>query len=615
MAANRRAFSMDHPVVITFLIFAIIGAMYAASEVMKPLALAVLLSFALTPIAKFLENRRVPRVAAVLLTVMIALGLIGFMAYNVGRELNTLASKVDTYEDNIIRKIQRLQPAQAGAIEKVQTAVADVSKSLSDPKKDEQIQKVQLAKEPNFFADTESQLGPYLAGLETAFIVLILLLFLMLNREDMSDRIIQLFGQGKISLTTRTTTEVGQRISKYLTMFATMNTAMGIVVGLGCWAIGIEYAVLWGFLAGALRFIPYAGPATAFALPLLFSIARYDTWREPMLLVALYVVIEVVANMALEPVIYGKTTGVSALALLVAAMFWSWLWGPIGLLLSTPLTVSLAVLGKYVPSLHFFATFLREEVELAPGVRYYQRLLAGDQDGATEIVEEELKAKPRAEVFDTVIIPTLSMAERDHAREEIDERQLAFIHRATQVVMEDVADQPEVDLKTLAAEGGAGATDVLSPAPAPTTVAAPARILALPAHDETDALVLQLLDLLVKPAGLDLTVGEAGAAPLAVVDRIGHDEPDLVLVSHLPPDGLTAARYLVRRIRARFPKLPIAVGRWDYDSESGTAAENLTKAGATVVFNSLVAAREHLLDRPAGAGAGATREAREPVKV
>ena len=610
MASNRRAFSMNHPVVITFLILAIIGFLFAASEVFKPLALAILLSFALTPIARFLEGRGLPRVPAVILTVAFALSGIGFMAYNVARELNVLANNVDQYEDNIKSKIQGLQPAQAGAIQKVQAAVADVSKTLSDPKKDQQIQKVQLAKEPDFFADTESQLGPYLSGLETAFIVLILLLFLMINREDMSNRIIQLFGQGKISLTTRTTTEVGQRISKYLTIFASMNTAMGIVVGLGCWAIGIEYAVLWGFLAGALRFIPYAGPATAFALPLLFSIARYDTWREPMLLIGLYLALEIAANMVLEPIIYGKTTGVSALALLVAAMFWTWLWGPIGLLLSTPLTVSLAVLGKYVPSLHFFATFLHEEVDLAPSIRYYQRLLAGDQDGATAVIEEALKEHPRAEVFDEVIIPTLSMTERDYAHDDIDDQQVAFVHRATTTVLDDLADEPEINLNTLATEAQTKA----APEPGPKPAGPPIRVLALPAHDSSDALVLQLLGLLMEPTGVKLTIGEPGVSPLEAAEQIAHEEPDVVLISHLPPDGLTATRYLTRRLRMRFPQLKIAVGRWDHDSASEAAVENLTKAGATTVFNSLKLAREYLASQPK-AVAGATRETRSPAKV
>jgi len=602
LASNRRAFSMNHPVVITFLILAIIGFMYAAGEVLKPLALAILLSFALVPISRFFENRGLPRAVSVILTVMVALSAIGFMAYEVGRELNQLTSNIDKYQTNIINKIQGIKTDQPNAIDKVQAAVKGVSESIA-PNTTKDVQEVRLSKESDFFADTQTLLGPYLQGLGTGFIVLILLLFLMINRENMSDRVTRLFGQGKISLTTKTTIEVGQRISKYLVTFAGMNTAMGIVIGLGCWVIGIPYAVLWGVLAGALRFIPYAGPATAFALPLVFSVASFETWREPLLLVALYGVVEVAANMFLEPVIYGKTTGISALALLIAAMFWTWLWGALGLLLSTPLTVSLAVLGKYVPSLHFFATFLNEQVDLDPDVRFYQRLLAGDHDGATAVIDEILKEQPRVEVFDQVIIPTLSLAERDHAHDEIDERQLAFIHRVTTNVLEELEDEPEINLTTLSADA---LNQPLTTVPVQAS-GAPLQILALPAHDATDSLVLRLLELLMKPTGVALTIGEAGASPLEVVERISADEPDLVLISHLPPDGLTAARYLTRRVRARFPHLPIVVGRWDHNSESETATTNLTKAGAGTVFNSLADARAYLVRQPK-AVAETTRE-------
>ena len=607
MASNRRAASMNHPVVITFLILAIIGFMYAAGEVLKPLALAILLSFALVPISRFFENRGLPRVASVILTVVVTLSAIGFTAYEVGRELNQLANNVDKYKANITNKIQGMKPNQANTINRVQNAVKEVSQELA-PSQPKGVTEVRVVKESDFFADTESLLGPYLQGMGTGSIVLILLLFLMINRENMSDRLTRLFGQGKISLTTRTIGEVGQRISKYLVMFAGMNTAMGIVIGLGTWAIGIPYAVLWGVLAGTLRFIPYAGPATAFALPLIFSVANFETWREPMLLVALYAVVEVAANMFLEPVIYGKTTGVSALALLVAAMFWTWLWGPLGLLLSTPLTVSLAVLGKYVPSLHFFATFLNEDVDLAPKVRFYQRLLASDPDGAMVVIDEVLKQKPRAEVFDQVIIPTLSLAERDHARDEIGDRELALIHRVTTNVLDDLADEPEVNLTTLST-GAQASSDVSRPS------GAPLKILALPAHDETDALVLQLLELLLKPTGVALTIGDHQASPLEVVERIEGQNPDLVLISHLPPDGLTATRYLTRRIRARFPRLTIAVGRWDHDSESEAASTSLTAAGANSVLNSLADAREYLVKRPKPELAAATKGVLDHAEV
>ena len=364
MAAQRKPFSMNHPVILTFLMFAIIAFMYFAGEVLKPLALAILLSFALVPISRLLERLRVPRALAVIFTVSLVLGGLGVLGYKVGEQLTTLANDLPKYEKTINKKIASvMKPGQASTIENVSKFVGDVSSKIN-PTTDDGVTKVRVVSDRDFAGDAQKIAGPYLEGLGTGFIVLILLLYLMINRDNMSDRLIRLFGRGKISLTTRTIEEVGQRISRYLMMFATMNTAMGVVIGTGLWAIGVPYALLWGFLAGALRFIPYAGPATAFALPMLFSIASKDGWNQPLMILSLYAVVEVAATMLLEPVIYGKTTGVSALALLVAAMFWTWLWGALGLLLSTPLTVCLAVLGKYVPSLSFFATFLREEVDL-----------------------------------------------------------------------------------------------------------------------------------------------------------------------------------------------------------------------------------------------------------
>ncbi len=598
MASKGKPVSMNHPVVLTFLLFAIMAFMYFAAEVLKPLALAILLSFALVPISRFLENRGLPRVASVVLTVLLVLGSLGFVSYEVGQQLNNLANNLPKYEANINKKIAGMGSTQSSTITNVEKFVTDVSKQVA-PKNSADVQEVRVVSEPNFLETGITALSPYLAGLGVGFIVLILLLYLMINREDMSDRMIRLFGRGKISLTTRTMEEVGQRISKYLMMFATVNTAVGVVVGLGLWAIGIPYALLWGFLAGALRFVPYAGPGTAFALPLLFSIASFEGWQKPLMVVGLFAVLELSANMVLEPVIYGKTTGVSALALLVAAMFWTWLWGALGLLLSTPLTVCLAVLGKYVPSLGFFATFLHEEVDLDPGVRYYQRLLAMDQDGATAVIDSALQKQPRAEVFDKVLIPCLSMAERDYARDDIDDREQTFIHRVTSDVIEDIEEEPEVDLATLATANNAAATQ---PPQIPkgsldggTEGPVAVKILALPANDKTDVLVLKMLNCLLQPDSR-MIISEEAETPLRVVEQVGREDPALVLISHLPPDGLTAACYLVRRLRARHPRLKIVVGRWGEAAGAETSAERLTAVGATAVFHTLVEARDHLND-------------------
>jgi hypothetical protein len=266
-------------------------------------------------------------------------------------------------------------------------------------------------------------------------------------------------------------------------------------------------------------------------------------------------------------------------------------------LLSTPLTVCLAVLGKYVPSLGFFATFLREEVDLDPGVRFYQRLLAMDQDGASSVIDTVLKKHPRAEVFDKVLVPTLSMAERDFVRGDIDEREQAYILRVTSDVLEDIEGEPEVDLASLSTANEAAtalAAREHDGIPEPEAIAPP-KILALPANDASDLLVLKLLDHLLEPAKVRLTIVEEVETPLKVVERITAEAPDLVLISHLPPDGLTATRYLVRRIKARHPQMPVVVGRWDESKDAEAAAQRLIASGASAALGSLAEARDYLV--------------------
>ena len=334
-----------------------------------------------------------------------------------------------------------------------------------------------------------------------------------------------------------------------------------------------------------------------------------DSFTKPLLIIALFGVLELAANSFLEPMIYGKTTGVSALALLVSAMFWTWLWGGIGLLLSTPLTVCLAVLGKYVPSLKFFATFLREEIDLDPGVRFYQRLLAMDQDGTSAVIDTVTKTHPRAEVFDKVLVPTLSMAERDFLRGDIDEREQAFILRVISDVLGDLEGEPEIDLASLSTANEATSAQVAREhdgTPEPDAIVAP-RILALPVSDASDVLVLRLLDHLMGPSKIPLTIVEEVETPLKVVERITADSPDVVLLSHLPPDGLTAARYLVRRIKARHPHLTLVVGRCGASRRSPRASsERLLASGTSVVLGSLSEARDYLV--------GLTHKQAHPVK-
>jgi len=513
--ATQRKTAMNHPVVVTFLIVAVIAAMSLAAEVLKPLALAVLLSFALAPLAGFLERRRLPRPAAVLLTVLLALGSLSGISYVVVRQLSTLAYRLPSYQVRIQKKVDFLKPSDDTAFHRAQKVAGDVAKSLDTPVVvGHEATDVRVVEEPTFRQRLQGAVGPYLEFIGVGSFVFILVLFMLMNREALGDRIVQLFGQRQINLTTRTIREIGQRISRYLAMITFVNAGYGLTVGLGLWAIGMPYAVLWGCLAAMMRFIPYVGAAVAFVLPLLFSIAAFPGWRLALEVVVFFGVIEVALSY-LEPVIYGKTTGVSALGLLVAAMFWTWLWGLLGTVLSTPMTLGLAVLGKYVPSLSFFATLLGEEAELDQDIRFYQRLVSHDQDGATAVVEAALKERPRAEVFDQILVPALSRAGRDVLRGELEESDMVFIRRVIGEVLDDLEGTEEISgtPPALPGEGEPGWAD--GPLASP-----PFEVAGVAATGSSDALALRMLGQLLDASKCTLlNINDAGS-PMQLADRV-----------------------------------------------------------------------------------------------
>jgi predicted PurR-regulated permease PerM len=589
---------------LTLLIFAIVGFMYFTGEVLKPLALSVLLAFALAPVARLFERIGLPRAPAVMLTVVLALGVLGGVGYVVGKQLTSLANDLPTYPQNIEDKLNRvIRPGEQSAADKLRTMADRVTAKIEKPApKDEQaapgegpvarIPKVEVVSRPSIQEQLRSAVGPYLEFLGVSSFVLVLVLFLLMGRKELSDRIVGLFGDRQVSLTTRTMQEIGQRITRYLATFALVNSCFGLVIGLGMWLIGVPFAVLWGCLAALLRFIPYVGPAVAFILPLVFSFAHFPTWAEPLEIVALFAVVETALNSYLEPVIYGRTTGVSALGLLVAAMFWTWLWGTMGLLLSTPLTVCLAVLGKYVPSLRFFAALLGEEVELEPDVRFYQRLVALDRDGATEVVDEVAKRMPRAEVFDRVLVPALARAERDFARDELNDVDRTFVWRVVGDVLDGLEDTPDFDLSSAAPSANG-----TRPTHAADGEHASVALVGVAVEDTSDVLILRMLGQLLATSGLSLQVlaDVDSDSPLHLAEQVAESPPRAVIVSQLPPEGLTMACYLVRRLRAHMPDLTIEVGRWGEGRNFSAAAERLVGAGASHVVSTLAEARARIV--------------------
>ncbi len=430
-------------------------------------------------------------------------------------------------------------------------------------------------------------IAPILERLASGGLALALLIFMLIQREDLRNRLIRLIGYGRLTLTTKALEEASQRISRYLLMQSIINTSFGIAVGIALYFIGLPYAPLWGFLAAVLRFIPYVGTWVAVIMPSVLSLIVFQGWMWPALVVAIFLALELVINMILEPLLYGESAGVSEVGLLVAVAFWTWLWGPIGLILATPLTVCVVVLSKYVPQLDFISVLMSDEPAMESNISYYQRLLAMDQAEAAEIVEEHLKTHPLDQLFDGVLIPALSHARRDRELGRLTQDSEQFVFRATREIIED--------LDSLKPQSSPAVTDLSKTATIeehPSVILPKLHILGCPAHDEADELALLMIRQLLDSTRYEVEIIPDAMLTGEVVARIGEKSPAMILVAAVAPGGLAQTRYLCKRVRARFPNLKIAVGRWGTETDD---SNSMLLAGADKVGTTMVEIHEQII--------------------
>jgi predicted PurR-regulated permease PerM len=562
---------------------ALVVAIFArAQAVLVPFALSVVIAFALGPSVKRLE-RRLGRAVALALVVIVALGAVGGFGYLLERQLVDLSTKMTRYSDSMGRKLAALRGAEGGGLGGLSKSIDKVVREL-----DEQVAENRGARpvrvvpaEATTLDRIEGTLAPVLEPLATALIVLVLVIFLLLKHEDVRDRFIRLAGRGNVTLTTRTLDEAGRRISRLLVHQVAINGSFGLVVALGLLWIGIPYAFLWGFVAAVLRFVPFVGTVLAMVLPAALAFAEFPGWWQTLATLGLFLGLDALTAYAIEPVVIGSKTGVSSMAMLVSAIFWAWLWGPIGLVLATPLTVCLVVLGKHVPRLEYLGVLLSDEPALEPELVLYQRLLAGDEEEAQDILEKRFQSGPRAQVFDDVVIPTLLLAERDHARRQISEMDHQFVVRTTRALVDDFPIVLPV-----------GANGPANGGVAPDAVAAaPQRVLGVSSRSLTDEIIWEMLAQLFDPKRVAVqSVGSAYLAP-EVAATATELHPDVVCVISIPPGGLAQARYICRRLRAKLPATPIVVIRPGVQDRSRESAEKLTADGATCVAFTLLDAQ------------------------
>lgn len=570
-------------------VFLAVSSLYLAREVLIPLAMAVLLAFLLALPVSWLERRRVPRVPAVLAvicTIFSAAATIGWIVYG---QLHDLAARLPTYKEHLQQRLDGLR-LSGGIFDEVQRAFGKLSGNLE--RNAENVQPVRIVSDAALpFEQIKLVLATSMAPLAGAAIVLVLVIFLLLNREDMRNRLVRLAGS-RLALTTRTLDEVGSRISRYLLLNSLVNGAFGILVAIGLAVVGVECAATWGLLAAVLRFVPYLGPILAASLPIGLAIVQFPgpDWLHPLLAAAVFIVLELITNNVVEPLVYGPSTGVSTVALILSAMFWTWIWGPLGLVLAIPLTVVCAVLGEYVEALEPLAILLSDKPALAGSITYYQRLLANDAEEAATIFEASRSASSLLEAYDTVVIPAFVLAQKERESGELLEPEQQFIWQATQEIVDDEETRPAVSANS--AKGAAGSA---AEADLASQVALNARVVGCAAHDIGDEIALRML----KQAVVVGTYGAFEILPTTllaseVLSALAANRPDAVCISSVGFQGGQQTRYLCKRIRQNFPEIEIIVGRWGQTGGLDKLAQNLKARGADQVVTSLVDARDAL---------------------
>ncbi|WP_421759055.1 AI-2E family transporter [Devosia sp.] len=420
-----------------------VAALYLGSSIFVPLVLAVLLTFALSPVVRALQRIGVPHVLAALMTVATAGAVLAGLSFLVVTEVAHLATEIPKYQQVVANKLLALQKSTTSGdvVERVVGALQNILAALPDPEgatAPVPVRIVDPAVGPLGFG--QAFLGSVLGPLATSAIVTLFVIFLLVERENFRDRFLKLVSSGDLRTTTRAMTDAGRRVSRYLLVQFVVNASYGTLFGLGLFFIGIPDALLWGLLAGLFRYIPFVGTIIAAVIPLALSFAIDPQWSKLVAVVGLFVALEMTITNAVEPRLYGSSTGLSALAVLVAAMFWATLWGPIGLILATPLTVCLVVLGRYVPQLAFLETMLGSEPVLAPDEQLYQRLVSGNAEEAIDLAEQYVdKSGSPQEFYDSVAIPALRFAETDRARDGGDLAERRLVAESMDAVVQELA--------------------------------------------------------------------------------------------------------------------------------------------------------------------------------
>ncbi|MGA9885603.1 MAG: AI-2E family transporter [Candidatus Acidiferrales bacterium] len=554
----------------------VIAALYFARIVFIPLALAILFALLLTPPVTFLERLKMPRILAVAFLVGALISVAVLAMWQIAPQFADVTDKLPTYEKAVQEKIHILKRSSSERLNKASQSVAALEKAItptitpaSGERKSTSSRRrlssssppaVEVVPPESPLESMRTVLGP----LATGGIVMVFAVFILLGREDLRNRLIRLVYGGRLNVMTQAMNDAVQRINRYLFLQLVVNSAYGVLVGIVLHFIGIPDAPLWGLAAGILRFLPYIGVPLAALMPIVLAVAVFPGWSHALFTAGFFFVLEMIVANALEPLLYGAHVGLSPLAILVAAVFWTLIWGLPGLVLSTPMTVCLVVMGRHIPSLGFLDVLLGNEAALPPHTQYYQRLLAGDQNEAKQIVELYLMENSREALYSELMIPAMSLAEEDRHRGHLDPQTEQFINQSTREIIEDLADSPGDDESV----------------PEPADVHADVEmsnhidVLCIPARDDADDIVAALIAQLLQAQGQksqSLPIGTRAE----MLSQVRDLKPAAVCISALPPLAINHARELYAKLRMEFPALAIVVCIWNMESDPQKMAARL----------------------------------------
>ena len=569
----------------------VIATLYFAKVVFIPLTLALLLSFLLTPVVSALERIKLPRGLAILVVVASLCGLLSLLGWKTYQQVINLTIQIPMYKTALVDKIHAVKGESALELAKASETVKALENEISLPRPAASAVPrnkpsvpagnsqplpvpVEVVPPSNLVDSLQNFLGP----LATAGIILVFTIFMLHDRERLRDRFIRIVGGGRMTSTTQALEEASRRINRYLLLQMLVNACYGTIIGIALYFIGIPNAALWGVAAALLRFLPYAGPPMAAAMPVFLSLAIFNGWRHAIETAALFFTLEVLVSNFIEPLLYGAHVGLSALAILIAAIFWTMIWGVPGLLLSTPLTVFLVVMGQYLPGLSILNLLLGDEPVLSSSVQFYQRLLAADHNEARSVLDEYLKQKSLEDLYSDVVIPALRLAERDRYREDLDSDTQALMYQSIREMAEDLGESfgtpsPHGEQDT----GNDGRSHKL---------AERADFVCLPARCGADDVVAFLLAQLLERQNLSARL--ISHAPIEeMVATVCAARARVACISALPSFSISHARELYRRLRRSSPELKILLCLWHLGGDLEKISARLKTAKGDLVLSTL----------------------------